>query len=82
MVDLLAVHHAAGADLDDLGHLGLLLGGTGQDDAALGLLLRFDQLDNHTVCKGLEFHKGFLLHVSFIFLVNQFSRLALILPEC
>src|SRR5699024_2021577 len=38
--DLLAVHHAAGANRDDLGHGGLLLGAGGEDDAALGGLLR------------------------------------------
>ena len=56
------------AHLDDLGHLGLLLGGAGEDDTALGLLLGLHHLDDHSVRKGFEFHNGFLL-ISF-FLIS------------
>ena len=45
-----------GADGDDLGDLGLLLGGGGQKDTARGLLLRLDELDDDAVGKGIEFH--------------------------
>ena len=38
--DVVTVHHAAGADGNDFGNGGLLLGAGGQDDAALGGLDR------------------------------------------
>lgn len=47
----LAIYHAAGANCQNLGHLGLLLGGTGQDDAALGGFFGFNGLVNNAICK-------------------------------
>ena len=41
---------------DDLEHLGLLLRGCCQDQAALGLFLGLELLEDHTVCQRFEFH--------------------------
>ena len=57
-LNVLTIHIAAGADCDDLGNLGLLLGGAGQDQAALGGFFFFDQLNDNAVCKRFDFHSG------------------------
>ena len=49
---------AARADGDDLALRRLLLGGVGNDDAALGLLLGIDTLDDHAVVQGTELELG------------------------
>ena len=46
----------AGADGDDFALLGLLLGGVGNDDAALRLFLAFEAADDDAVMQGTEFH--------------------------
>ena len=56
-----AVYHAARADCNHFGHLGLLLGGAGEDNATLGGLLRLHQFYNDAVSQGFEFHNRFLL---------------------
>ena len=55
-LNVLTIHIAAGADCDDLSNLGLLFGGAGQDQAALGGLFFFNQFDDNTVCKRFDFH--------------------------
>ena len=57
-LNVLTIHIAAGADCDDLGNLGLLLGGAGQDQAALGGFFFLDQLNDNAVCKRVDFHSG------------------------
>src|SRR4051812_1442653 len=53
--DQLAVFVApTGPDSDDLAFGRLLLGGVRNDDAALGLLIRFDAADHHAVMQGTE----------------------------
>ena len=52
----MTVHHAAGADGNDFGNGGLLLGAGGQDDAALGGLFDLDHLEDDAVSKRCEFH--------------------------
>src|SRR6186997_2208754 len=47
---------AAGADGDDLALTRLLFGGIRNDDAASGLLLGIDALDDDTVVKRTELH--------------------------
>ena len=47
---------ATGADGDDLALRGLLFGGVGNDDAAGGLFLGIDALDDDAVVKRAEFH--------------------------
>ena len=46
----------AGADGDDFALLRLLLGGVGDDDAAGGLGLGVDALDDDAVVQGTKFH--------------------------
>lgn len=46
----------AGADGDDFAFLRLFLGGVGNDDPALGLLLAFEATDNDPVVQRPEFH--------------------------
>ena len=55
-VELAAFVAGAGADGDDLAFLRLLLGGVGDDDAALGLFLAFEALDHDAVVQGTERH--------------------------
>ena len=52
---------APGPDGDDLAFLGLFLGGVGDDDAALGLLLAFEALDHDPVVQGTKRHIDFFL---------------------
>src|SRR4029079_7297438 len=47
----------AGADGDDLALRGLLLGGVGNDDAALGFFVGFNALDDHAIVQRTEFHE-------------------------
>src|SRR5262249_38779333 len=54
--ELAALVAAARADGDDLALLRLLLGGVRNDDAACGLLLGIDALDDDAVVKRTEFH--------------------------
>ena len=57
-LDFLAVHNAAGADSDDLSHLGLFLSTAGQDQTALGGLLNLNSLNDNTVCKRNDLHSS------------------------
>ena len=41
---------------DHFSHLGLFLGGAGQNDAALGGLFSFHQLDDHAILQRIQFH--------------------------
>src|SRR5690606_9216527 len=50
------LEHAALADGDDLPLLRLPLGGVGDDDAALGLLLLLDALDEDAIVQRLDLH--------------------------
>jgi len=47
----------AGPDGDDLALLRLLLGSVGDDDAAGGLLLFFQTLDDHAIVQGTQIHR-------------------------
>ena len=49
---------AAGTDGDDFALRGLLLGGIGDDDAALGFLLGIDALHDHAVVQRAELGLG------------------------
>ena len=51
---------SAGADGDDFALLRLLLGGVGNDDAALRLVFAFEATNDDTVVQRTEFHRGFL----------------------
>ena len=55
-VELAALVAGPGPDGDDLAFLRLLLGGVGDDDAALGLFLAFEALDDDAVVQGTKFH--------------------------
>src|SRR5215216_3222076 len=55
-LDLPALVARAGPDRDDLALLGLLLGGIGNDDAALGLLFRVNAADDDAIMEWAEFH--------------------------
>src|SRR5262245_58402746 len=59
--DLAVVVHLAGAHRDHESLLGLLLGGVGDDDAALGLGLGLEALDQDAVVQGSELHRSDLL---------------------
>ncbi len=50
------VGHAAGADCADDALLRLLFCGVGQEDAARGLLVLLDVLDDHAIAQRLEIH--------------------------
>ena len=54
--ELAALVAAAGADGDDLALHGLLLGGVGNDDAALGLGVFFDPAHDHAVMQRTKLH--------------------------
>src|SRR5688572_27558138 len=54
--DLAALVAGAGTDGDHLAFLRLLLGGVGNDDAALGPLFGLDTANDHTVVKRAKFH--------------------------
>ncbi len=54
--DFFAVHHAAGANGQNFGYHGLFLGAAGEDDAALGGLLRLNALEYDSVQQGFEIH--------------------------
>ncbi len=61
--DLLAVLvEGAGAEGDDLGFLGLLLGGVRDDDAALDLFSLFDALEEDAIAEGLDAGFGVFGH--------------------
>ena len=75
----LAVHGAAGADGNHFCHRGLLLCGAGEDNAALGGLLRLRHLQDNAVKQRGQFHGLFLLiDIKEI----TISALALIASEC
>ena len=57
-IELAGFVAAARADGDDLALRRLLLGGVGDDDAAGGLLLGVDTLDDHAVVQGTELEFG------------------------
>ena len=67
-IELAGLVAAAGADGDDLALRRLLLGGVGNDDAAGGLVLGVDALDDHAVVQGTE------LELGHIFLVGATAR--------
>ena len=69
----------ARADGDDLAFLRLLLGGVGNDDAALGLVFAFDAADDDAVVQRPEFHGGFL---GIGLQHSGRASLALAMPEC
>src|SRR5918993_1745134 len=55
-LDLAVLVARPGADGDHLAFLRLLLGGVGNDDSALGLLLGLDAADHNTNMKRAELH--------------------------
>ena len=54
---LAALVAGARSDGDDLALLGLLLGGVGNDDPALGLLFRLDAADDDAVVQRTKLHR-------------------------
>src|SRR3954468_6510227 len=58
--DLAVLEDLPVADGDDLAFDGLLLGGVGDDDAALGLLLLLHALDDHAILQRPNLHEVFL----------------------
>ena len=63
----------AGADGDDFALLRLFLGGVGNDDAAGGLGVFLEPLDDDAVVERTELH-GFNLMIGLIFLVSHGGR--------
>ena len=78
----IAVHHAAGANRDDLGEHGLFLVRSGKNDAGSGGLHRLNGLEQNTVCKGLQFHIVPPKHVRWFPIVVYRFILALNRSEC
>ena len=50
-LNFLAVNESAGTHCNDLSDLGLLLCGSGEDNAAARSFFNLDRLDNNSVCK-------------------------------
>ena len=55
-LNFLAVNESAGTYGNYLGNLGLLLCGSGEDNAAARSFFNLDRLDNNSVCKRFDFH--------------------------
>ena len=71
MVTGLPSTSAAGAYGDDFRHRGLLLGGAGEDDAALGGLLSLRHLQNDAISKAVSVSWFFPPYI--LILINKFS---------